>query len=424
MVYQQSIENCFTTNGATTLRDEYLTLLNKASNEADILCSDMEKVSTAFPNSLTQIDAMDLLQTLAQRHRDIFKDVVVFGVGGSSLGGRALCALGAKNGPQLHFVENIDPHTIAILFENLQLSNTGFIVISKSGETSEPLAQTLITIEKLRIELGEVNVCKHMTVITSPGESSLRTMAERYKIPIVNHDPHLGGRYSVLSVVGLLPAMIAGLDSSAVLAGAISARDAALNANKPEDNAPAVGAAISISLQRSIGAKNTVIMPYVDRLIDFAQWYRQLWAESLGKGGCGTTPITALGAVDQHSQLQLYLDGPADKFITIIVGPKADEELKFDASLTGDPRVAYLANRSLSDLMDASGRAIEKILVSHDRPIRTIRIEHVNEVTLGALLMHFMLETFLSARLIGVDPFNQPAVEGSKVLVRKYMMEL
>jgi glucose-6-phosphate isomerase len=424
MVYHQSIENCFPAAGGLALEEAYAGLLDTASRELAVLRDAGADRCVAFLDLSWQSDELDGAKDLAQQYRDAFEDVVVFGAGGSSLGGRVLCALADGESPRLHFVENIDPHTLAKLFAQIELSATGFVVISKSGGTAETLAQVLVALDRLRTELGEAHICKHMTVITDPGDNPLRALAERFHIRTLDHNPELGGRYSALSVVGLLPAMIAGLDAAAVLAGAASARDASFNANRPVDNAPAVGAAVSVSLQRRLGITSTVMMPYVDRLEDFARWYRQLWAESLGKGGEGTTPITALGTVDQHGQLQLYLDGPTDKFITILVGPMAGEGEKIDPLLASDPRLSYLAGHSLGDLMGVSGRTLAEILARHDRPVRTIRCEQINEAALGALMMHFMLETVATARLIGVDPFDQPAVEEGKSLVRKHMTEL
>jgi glucose-6-phosphate isomerase len=419
MIYHQSIENCFPAAGGSALQETYANLLETASREVAVL-----RDRIAFLDLSSQKTDLHAANDLAQQHREDFEDVVVFGAGGSSLGGRVLCALADSNSPRLHFVENIDPHTIATLFRRIDFLKTGFLVISKSGETAETLAQVLVTLDQFRTTLGEDRIREHMTMITGPGDSPLRALAERFRIRTLDHNPDLGGRYSALSLVGLLPAMIAGLDPVAVIEGATTARDAALDAGRPEENAPAIGAAISVALQRRFGVVSTVMMPYVDRLEDFSRWYRQLWAESLGKGGEGTTPISALGTVDQHSQLQLYLDGPADKFITVLLGPMVGEGPRVDPSLASDPRISYLAGHDLGDLMDVSGMTLVETLARHDRPVRTIRIDHIDEVALGALMMHFMLETVATSRLIGVDPFDQPAVEEGKALVRKHMTEL
>ena len=423
MVYHQSIESCFPAAGGVALRESYNDLLNAALQHLKQLGDEAARRNIAFLDLSSQSDGLDAVKDLAKQHQEQFEDVVVFGTGGSSLGGRALCALASGDLPRLHFVDSVDPHTIAGLFARLELSKSGFIAISKSGETAETIAQVLVTLDRLRTTLGEESLSDRMTVITEPGDNPLRGLADRFHIPTLDHNPSLGGRYAALSVVGLLPAMIAGLDSTAVLAGAAASLDVAFGAEPGVSNPPAAGAAISVALERRLGIKNAVIMPYVDRLADFAGWYRQLWAESLGKGGEGTTPISALGTVDQHSQLQLYLDGPADKFITIIVGPTAGDGAGLDASLSGDPRISYLTGHCLGDLLDVSARATAETLARHGRPVRTIRLEQTGEADLGALMMHFMLETVVVARLVGVNPFDQPAVEEGKALVRQQMME-
>jgi glucose-6-phosphate isomerase len=169
------------------------------------------------------------------------------------------------------------------------------------------------------------------------------------------------------------------------------------------------------------GLSQTVLMPYVDRLAAFGLWFRQLWAESLGKDGSGTTPIRALGTVDQHSQLQLYLGGPRDKLYTLITVSSAGVGRLVERALAEDERLGYLVGSSLGDLLDAESRATYETLARHGRPTRLIALDRLDEEGLGALFMHFMLETILTARLIGVDPFDQPAVEEGKVLARRYL---
>ena len=165
-------------------------------------------------------------------------------------------------------------------------------------------------------------------------------------------------------------------------------------------------------------------MPYADRLAAFGLWFRQLWAESLGKDGKGSTPIRAVGAVDQHSQLQLYLAGPRDKMFSLVTLDVAGSGGVIPASFADDPSLAYLAQRSLGDLLAAEQRATAESLVRNGRPTRVFRVGKLDERALGALLMHFMLETIIAAHLLGVDAFDQPAVEEGKVLARQYLSEM
>ena len=382
---------------------------------------------------LTLPETHDDLPAIAERaryHRDRAEDVVVLGTGGSSLGGQSLYALadagfGPSGGaPRLHFMDNIDPHSFDHLFRALDLADTDFVVISKSGGTAETLTQFVILLAALEDAVGPARAAEHVTVITEPGDNPLRQMAVEWDMTVLDHDPGLGGRYSALSLVGLLPAAIAGLDIGQVRDGAHAVLHGCLNAVSPDANPPAVGAALQVGLSRECGAATTVLMPYTDSLACFARWFRQLWAESLGKNGKGTTPVAALGTVDQHSQLQLYLDGPRDKMFSLIFGDVAGTGRPVEADLVADPALGYLAGHRMGDLLDAEQRATAETLIGNGRPTRIFQLGRVDEATLGALMMHFMLETVIAAHLLGVDPFDQPAVEQGKVLARRYLGEM
>ncbi len=360
---------------------------------------------------------------VGKRLRARFDHVVVLGTGGASLGGQTLLALADRSHrtPTLHFMDNIDPHSFTALMDSLDLRSTGFLVVTKSGATAETLVQTLVCLDALRGAVGEGRLAEHVTVITQPGESPLRRLAARWGLEILDHDPDVGGRYSVLSLAGLLPAMVAGLDGAKVREGAASVLDANLGAPTPSQSEAAVGAAISIGLLRERGVTTTVLMPYVDRLAPFGLWFRQLWAESLGKDGTGTTPIRALGATDQHSQLQLYLAGRRDKMFTLLTLDCAGTGARVAPDLADGDGLAYLRGKSMGDLMDAEQRATAESLAHSGRPVRRFRLARLDERVLGALFMHFMLETIIAAGLLGVNPFDQPAVEHGKALARAYL---
>ena len=239
-------------------------------------------------------------------------------------------------------------------------------------------------------------------------------------VEILEHDPGIGGRYSGLSNVGLLPAAILGLDIAAIRAGAAMALAPVLAKRPAADVPSALGAALNVAAAGA-GKNIAVLMAYADKLERFSRWYVQLWAESLGKDGKGTTPLGALGPVDQHSQLQLFIAGPRDKLFTVITtgtkgqGPRIDAEL---AKRAGEPD---LGGRTMGDLVAAQGRATAETLAKNGCPVRTMHVETLNEESLGALMMHFMLETMIAAHLIGVDAFDQPAVEEGKVLAKQYL---
>jgi glucose-6-phosphate isomerase len=214
---------------------------------------------------------------------------------------------------------------------------------------------------------------------------------------------------------------VLGLDIDALRVGAAMALAPVL-ARRPADQVPAaLGAALAVALAETSGKQVSVLMAYADRLERFTRWYVQLWAESLGKDGMGTTPVAALGPVDQHSQLQLFIAGPRDKLITIVTtgvagrGPRIAGDL---AAMAGEPG---FAGRTIGDLATAQARATAETLAGNGCPVRTIHVRQLDEESMGELLMHFMLETIIAARLLGVDPFDQPAVEEGKVLAKRYL---
>ncbi|WP_421707734.1 glucose-6-phosphate isomerase [Algihabitans sp.] len=374
-----------------------------------------------------QTDDLPALRDVATTLMETCSHVVVLGTGGSSLGGQTLNALvdrgfGPPAGrPQLIFLDNVDPDSFSALFTSVDLSRLGVIAISKSGGTAETLCQFAILLHALLREVDESRLAARVAVVTEPKDSPLKALAERFRLPVLDHDTGVGGRFSVLTNVGLLPACLAGLDLEALRGGAGAVLDATLSGATAEGAAPAVGAAVSIGLQRANGVTQTVLMPYLDRLAHFGLWYRQIWAESLGKDGKGTTPIRAMGTVDQHSQLQLYLAGPWDKMFSVLRMDTQSEGRRVDPDLLDDPRLDYLAGRRMGDLLDAEARATADTLIRNGRPTRQILIDTLDEETLGGLFMHFMLETILAAHLLEVDPFDQPAVEEGKVLAREYL---
>lgn len=355
--------------------------------------------------------------------------VAILGTGGSSLGGQTLNALvdrgfGPPAGrPRLLFLDNIDPETFDPLLEAVPPERLGVVAISKSGGTAETLCQTLILVEHLKRHLDESRLGGRMVVVTEPKDSPLKALAERYRLPCLDHDPGVGGRFSVLSNVGVLPALLAGLDPVALREGAGEVLDTALSPSVLADAGPAVGAAIAVGLAREQGLSQSVLLSYADRLAVFGRWYRQLWAESLGKQGNGTTPIASVGTVDQHSQLQLYLDGPADKLFTVLSLDSAGTGGRLDEAEARELGLDYLAGRSMGDLFEAEARATADTLIDNRRPTRLIRLKSLDERVLGGLFMHYELETVLAAALLDVDPFDQPAVEQGKVLARRYLAE-
>jgi glucose-6-phosphate isomerase len=359
-------------------------------------------------------------------------DIVVLGTGGSSLGGQTLAQLAFYAVPgvgalraaaRMHFIDNLDPVSLEAMLAKLPLATSRFIAISKSGGTAETLMQAIACLSAFKAAgLEPRNAFLGVSEPAKPNKrSGLRDLLVKHQVPMLDHDPNVGGRFSALTNVGLLPAAALGLDIAAIRKGAGAALASVL-AKKPAAQVPAaLGAALAVSLAESKGKSISVMMAYADRLERFTRWYVQLWAESLGKNGKGTTPVAAIGPVDQHSQLQLYLGGPRDKLFTVVsvasagIGPRMDAEL---AKLAGEPD---FAGKTVGDLVAAEARATAKTLVKNGCPVRTIQLAKLDESSLGELLMHFMLETIIAAHVLGLDAFDQPAVEEGKVLAKKYL---
>ena len=428
--YTQSIDQCFADKigGKGISRAAYAKTLAAAAPALDKLRQwqgDGTLPLLRLPHARADLDEP---RRHAERFRQNFANVVVLGTGGSSLGGQTLVALAdlgfgpRPNTPKLWFMDNVDPATFSEMFARLDPDATGIVAISKSGGTAETLTQLLASIDWFTAHFGGAAVHDHILAVTEPRDNVLRRLAKRHGIPTLDHDPKVGGRFSVLSLVGLIPAIVAGLDVDKVREGAADVLDETLAARDPAASAPAIGAALSIALAQEQGLCNTVLMPYVDRLAYFGLWFRQLWAESLGKNGKGTTPIRAMGTVDQHSQVQLYLDGPADKFFSVVLASTQGAGARIDAqALGGEKELAYLSGRTIGDLLEAEGRATIEAIARNGRPVRTFHVPQVDECSLGALLMHYMLETIIAAHLLGVDAFDQPAVEQGKVLTREFL---
>jgi glucose-6-phosphate isomerase len=402
-MYLQNLDGCYDDTN------------DKAALHTFLKANALENFRTAYhkgalaPIALVEEkDDIKLYQSAADQFEN-FEDIIILGTGGSSLGAKTLYALATQKTPRLHFMDNIDPHTFKKLFEIINPKNTGVLAISKSGSTIETLFQLLVCVQYFEKE----DLKSHFIVVTEPTPNPLRKIAEEKKWLCLDHPTTVGGRYSCFSVVGLLPIILAGLNPYAFREGAQTVLDHHLK----DDCPPALlGAATVVYLEQYHQKTLSVMLPYADQLDSLALWYRQLWAESLGKKGKGSTPIRALGTVDQHSQLQLYLDGPKDKFFTLIAPAWKGRGEEIHSSL-----VPELKGKTMGDLFDAELRATYETLVRHRCPTRLITLDTLNESSLGALMMHFMIETILTSYLIDVNAFDQPAVEEGKRLAREYL---
>lgn len=349
-----------------------------------------------------------------------FKHCVILGAGGSSLGGQLLAGFMQTpfkfSSTRLYFIDNVDPHTLRSMMKDLPAKDSFYLAISKSGGTAETLLQTNLVIDALKN-----NAAKQMTIVTIPQSNPLRRMAEKHSIPTLAHDPNVGGRFSVLSLVGLIPALLAGADIAQIRKGAADVLDDFF-ANKEKSNV-ARGAALQMAMMES-GFGINVLMPYADRLRLLGNWYVQTWDESLGKSALCSKASPAIGSVDQHSQLQLFLDGPHDKLITFLSFAKHDRGDAIPAFDAAEDSLHYMKNRKTGDLIHCQQQATIHTLKSKGVPVRELIFDELNEFALGQMLMYFMMETVLTADLMGVNAYDQPAVEEGKVLARECMAKL
>jgi len=371
---------------------------------------------------------LDQVERFASGARGKHEDVVILGIGGSALGPIALRTALRPSGwnmldeksrsgyPRLHVLDNVDPETIDALLGNLRLERTLFIVTSKSGGTAETMAQFLIVHD--RLTRASLDVTKQMVFITDPKQGALRPLAEGLSVPALDIPASVGGRFSVLTPVGTLPAALIGIDVRSLLSGAAAM---AKRCESPElaTNPAGVYAMLQWLADTSLAKKIVVFMPYSDPLRDFAAWFVQLWAESLGKqrpdgSHVGSTPLAALGATDQHAQVQLFMEGPADKTVTFVAVDNRGTDVTIPNAFADVKELGYLGGHSLGELIDIEQRATAGALAKRGRPNMTIHLERVDAAHVGELMMMLEIATAYAGQLYGIDAFNQPGVELGK----------
>ena len=360
-----------------------------------------------------------------------FDNILVLGIGGSALGGLAvteallkpywnlLTPEQRKGLPRIFFLDNIDPDSISGLLEVLDLKKTLVNVITKSGDTAETMSQFMIIQNLLKQELGD-DYRKNIVATTDKKMGILRQLADQegYKTFFVPDD--VGGRFSVFSAVGLVPFALLGLDIDQIMNGNKD-MDLALKNTDINQNIAAQGALIQYLMDTKLGKNLSVMMPYSSRLKYVSDWYTQLWAESLGKEynrngervNIGPTPIKALGATDQHSQIQLYNEGPNDKIITFIRVENFDTTLEIPKifEYTG---IGYLGGKTINDLINAEADSTRVSLADYSRPTMTITLKKIDEYNLAQLLYMLEVQTAIAGELYNIDAFNQPGVEQAK----------
>lgn len=378
---------------------------------------------------------VDLVMQRVDALRDRCDNLIVLGIGGSALGNIALhnalrpptwnlMPREQRGGPRLFVLDNVDPQYVGQTLAEVRrddpgLERTMVNVISKSGETAETAAQFLIVRSMLRDALGD-RARDHIVATTDPGRGTMRSICDAEGYATLPIPEGVGGRFSVLSPVGLFSAAMCGIDIEQLLAGAAE-MDLQCQRSAASENPAATLAWLLVSLTQK-GKFNHVLMPYSNALYSLADWYRQLWAESLGKREdhdhrevfVGPTPIKALGATDQHSQIQLYREGPNDKVIGFVEVSAFEQDVTIPGDLDVDA-LRYLHGASLGDLLNAEKRATAFALVESQRPNFTIHLPRIDAFTVGQFLQLWMVTTAYAGVLLNINPYDQPAVETGKV---------
>ena len=368
--------------------------------------------------------------TVARRFGGRVDDVLLLGIGGSALGPIALRSAlrpphwneldaTARGGyPRLHVLDNVDPATIAATLARLALARTLVIVISKSGGTVETMAQYLIVREALEDAVGEEAARAQLVFVTDPEVGALRAIARAEGITTLDIPSNVGGRFSVLTAVGMLPAALIGVDVRALLGGAAECA-ARCSTGDLMQNPAGVFAVLQWLADTEHGAHVHTLMPYADGLREIASWFVQLWAESLGKirpdgTSVGPTPLPAVGATDQHAQVQLFMEGPLDKTVCFIAVDGKAGHGKIPSRHSDRPELAYLGGQTLGQLLDIERQATAGALAARGRLNFTIEVPSVDARTVGALLYLFEIATAYAGELYEVNAFDQPGVELGK----------
>ncbi len=368
----------------------------------------------------------------AEQARRRFENFVVVGIGGSALGNIALqTALrhpchnllprDRRGGPRMFFPDNIDPDMVGGLFDALDPRETLFNVITKSGSTAETMSAFLLVRQALIDAVGD-RWREHVVATTDPEKGDLRQIAREEGLTAFDIPEKVGGRFSVLTPVGLLSAAVSGIDIRALLSGA-AGMDARLKGVALDRNPAYVCAALLYLADVRKGRRIVVMMPYVQALRDVSDWFRQLWAESLGKRlsltgevvHVGQTPVKAIGATDQHSQMQLYVEGPHDKVVVFLAVERYGRTLTFPAAYEEKASLGYFAGRTMNELIQAERVATALALTQRQRPNLTVTLPEVTPQAIGQLLYLLEAQTLYAGGLYGVDPLDQPGVEAGKV---------
>ena len=374
----------------------------------------------------------DEILAFAREAATQYDDFILIGIGGSSLGAiatiqatthpfRNLLPASKRNGPRFFVLDNPDPEKVAATLETVNLERTLVNVVSKSGQTAETAANFLVVRDALIQAVGEEQARKQIIATTDEKSGLLRQLSDEEGYRTFPVPDGVDGRQTVLSAVGMLPAALAGVDIHAMLAGAAAMRTRTQDGDVVTNPAYLL-AALTVLADQKRGKSMLVTMPYADSLFGITDWFRQLWAESLGKKlsvdqevvSAGQTPIKSLGAIDQHSQIQLYTEGPNDKLVQLIAVGEYRSQVNIPNPPASAPELSYFNGGELGQLLDRERVATAWALTRAQRPNLTITTPVIDAFALGEFFYLFQLQTVMAGALYNVNPFGQPGVEAGK----------
>jgi len=401
----------------------------------------MKNGDLPFYNLADDQEVLIKIEDYASKAQSKFKNVVVLGIGGSALGPIALREAlkpllwnelpeDKRNGLKLFVPDNPDPELIQSVLDICDPSETLYNVITKSGGTAETMAEFMVFMTQIKSVLGD-NYKDHLVFTTDPAKGNLRKIARDEGVTTFSIPSLVGGRFSVLTPVGLLPAALIGIDIRKIMAGVAEQRERVFNRNW-EENPSAIFALIQFLAQKQRGQNIHVMMPYSSALFRTADWFRQLWAESLGKRenlkgesvNVGPTPVAALGSTDQHSQVQLYVEGPNDKTFTFIIPEKYRNSVHCGKHFPDLEGIDYLSGRDIGDLMKAEAEATQRALTAARRPNMAFLLDEISPENVGGLMYLLEAATLVAGGLYDVNPLDQPGVEAGKIATYALMGRL
>ncbi|MBL41855.1 MAG: hypothetical protein CMM49_04245 [Rhodospirillaceae bacterium] len=395
-------------------------LFNNEINRANKFCEEIsiEKYNSKYKclSSDFYDRKYDEIKKILEEWANSFETVVIIATGGSNLGSKSIISskFKTKNNIKFFYLDNLNSDIISYHISNLDLEKCGFLIISKSGNTIEVVSQSLIFIKLFENKLGKKKLSSHFLSLTTNTNNIISTISREKNIRVIELDNDISGRFSVLSLVGWIPAVIAGIDFGEIVRGSNNIMST-LNKN---DSQQIIGAALMSTLSQSQIHVN-VLSTYEPRLLTFCNWHKQLFSESLGKNNIGMVTQCSLMPLDQHSQLQAWIDGPKDKIINILINENNGSNIDLDCS--GIEVAKFLDKKTISDVINAFIQTTTQSLLESGRPFRIISIDNFDEYTLGELFAFSMLETILTSNLLGLNPFNQPAIEKAKKLTKNYL---